>query len=81
MNISLTSHFEKFVADSVKSGRYGSSSEVVREALRLLEDRDLQLAALRMELAKGRADLEEGRVKAFDPDSIKQSGRKILANK
>lgn len=37
MNVSLTLELEKFVADKVASGRYTSASEVVREALRLLE--------------------------------------------
>lgn len=37
MNVSLTSELEKFVAAKVESGRYTSASEVVREALRLLE--------------------------------------------
>lgn len=37
MNVSLTPELEKFVAGKVKSGRYTSASEVVREALRLLE--------------------------------------------
>jgi len=37
MNVSLTSELEKFVSDKVASGRYTSASEVVREALRLLE--------------------------------------------
>jgi antitoxin ParD1/3/4 len=38
MNVSLTPQLEKFVQTKVKSGRYHSASEVVREALRLLED-------------------------------------------
>lgn len=38
MNINLTSHFEEFVQESVSSGRYGNVSEVMRAALRLLED-------------------------------------------
>lgn len=40
MNVSLTPEQEKFVSAKVESGRYNSASEVVREALRLLEDRD-----------------------------------------
>jgi antitoxin ParD1/3/4 len=40
MNVSLTSELEEFVAGKVKSGRYSSASEVVREALRLLEEHD-----------------------------------------
>lgn len=49
MNVSLTPELGSFVADKVESGRYNSASEVVREALRLLEEygraRGLQLAA------------------------------------
>ena len=48
MNVSLTAKLEKFVSSKVKSGRYNSASEVVREALRLLEEheqaRNVQLA-------------------------------------
>jgi antitoxin ParD1/3/4 len=59
MNVSLTPALDKFVAAKVKSGRYNSASEVVREALRLLEDRDRarasQLAAFNQELG-GRLD-------------------------
>ncbi|HUB53174.1 MAG TPA: type II toxin-antitoxin system ParD family antitoxin [Terracidiphilus sp.] len=40
MNVSLTPELDKFVADKVASGRYTSASEVVREALRLLEDQE-----------------------------------------
>ena len=40
MNVSLTPELEKFVVSKVESGRYHSASEVVREALRLLEERD-----------------------------------------
>lgn len=40
MNVSLTPELDRFVADKVSSGRYTSASEVVREALRLLEQQD-----------------------------------------
>jgi antitoxin ParD1/3/4 len=40
MNVSITPELERFVADRVLSGRYASASEVVRAALRLLEDRE-----------------------------------------
>ena len=45
MNVSLTPELEKFVGGKVESGRYNSASEVVREALRLLEDHDSARAA------------------------------------
>ena len=38
-NVNLTDHFDRFVADEVKSGRYSNASEVVREGLRLMERR------------------------------------------
>lgn len=54
MNVSLTAELEKFVADKVASGRYTSASEVVREALRLLEreekSREEQIAEFNREL-------------------------------
>ena len=48
MNVSLTPELEKFVSAKVEAGRYGSASEVVREALRLLEEHD-QNRATRLE--------------------------------
>ncbi len=45
MNVSLTPELERFVSAKVEAGRYGSASEVVREALRLLEEHDQNRAA------------------------------------
>ena len=45
MNVSLTPELEKFVSTKVESGRYNSASEVVREALRLLEEHEAARAA------------------------------------
>ena len=47
MNVSLGKRWEEFVAGLVSTGRYGSSSEVVREGLRLVEEREAKLKALR----------------------------------
>jgi len=47
MNVSIGERWEKFVANAVELGRYNSSSEVVREGLRLVEEREVKLTALR----------------------------------
>lgn len=47
MNVSIGQRWEGFVDAAVKTGRYGSASEVVREGLRLVEEREAKLEALR----------------------------------
>ncbi len=64
MHVSLTPELEKYVRDKVKTGLYNSSSEVVRESLRLLEERDklkeIRLEELRKEIQKGVDSIERG---------------------
>ena len=64
MNVSLTPELDKFVAGKVESGRYNSASEVVREALRLLEEHDrarnAQIAVFNQELGERLASLDRG---------------------
>jgi antitoxin ParD1/3/4 len=64
MNVSLTSELERFVSDKVESGRYNSASEVIREALRLLEEHDqaraAQLAEFNRELGRRLASIDRG---------------------
>jgi len=80
LNINLTPQLEELVRQKVTSGRYNSASEVVREALRLMEAQD-ELRALKLEQL--RRDIREG----FDSGSplpwnvaeIKRNGRRRLA--
>lgn len=60
--VSLGGHFENFVANQVESGRYCSASDVVLDALRLLEERDRQLAWLRDQISEAETQLREGHV-------------------
>jgi antitoxin ParD1/3/4 len=80
MNISLNPHFETWVKNKVESGLYNSASEVMREALRLLEERDqlreLRLETLRAEIQKG---IDSGAGTALDMEEIKSRGRVRLA--
>jgi antitoxin ParD1/3/4 len=59
-------HFDSFIAQQVQNGRYASASEVVRAGLRLLEEREIKLKALRHAL-------EEGEKSGFDNESSVRS--------
>jgi antitoxin ParD1/3/4 len=80
MNISLTPQLEELVKRKVDSGLYVSASEVLREALRLLEERDrlyaVRLEELRAEIKRG---LNSGETTPLDIEAIKARGRKRLA--
>ncbi|MDR6288295.1 MULTISPECIES: type II toxin-antitoxin system ParD family antitoxin [Inquilinus] len=56
MNVSIGDRWERFVESVVKGGRYGSASEVVREGLRLVEEREAKLRALRETLDRSIAE-------------------------
>jgi antitoxin ParD1/3/4 len=79
MNVSLTPQLEELVKSKVESGRYGSASEVMREALRLLEERDrvqlLRHEALKAEIRKG---LVSGEATPLDMAAVKARGRARL---
>jgi len=86
MNVSLTPELERLVSRRVASGRYGSASEVVREALRLLEEREhfrrVEIERLRRELRVGIRALDRGESLPFDRRTlaaIKAEGRRRLA--
>lgn len=59
----LGSQLEGFVAKLVETGRYNSKSEVLREGVRLMQEREARLAVLDQALARGLADEAAGRVK------------------
>ena len=66
-SISLDEHFTAFLAREVATGRYRSASEVVRAGLRLLEDQETYIAALRASLISGE---ESGQAEPFDFDAF-----------
>jgi antitoxin ParD1/3/4 len=71
MNVSLTPELERLVNEKVKSGLYQTASEVVREALRLLKQRDERMESLRRDVRAGLDDAEGGRYEEHDENSSK----------
>jgi antitoxin ParD1/3/4 len=73
-SFSLGDHFSSFIEQEVATGRYGSASDVVRAGLRLLEERELRLEALRSALVAGE---ESGPSTPFDFDAFldRKAGR------
>ena len=81
---SIGKHFEDMIQDLIESGRYSTASEVLRDGLRLIEEREdrrkAKLEALRAEIQKG---FDSGPAEEFDPrefiEEIKARGRQNLA--
>ncbi len=71
-SIALSDHWVKFTADLVASGRYGSTSEVVREGLRLVEAREAKLEQLRAAIQEG---IDSGPAVPFDLDEFLEEWR------
>lgn len=66
-SISLDPHFSEFIDSQVAAGRYNSASDVMRAGLRLLEEHEAKLVALRAALREGE---ESGPAKPFDFDAF-----------
>jgi antitoxin ParD1/3/4 len=63
-SISLGNHFESFVEYAILNGRFNNASEVVRAGLRLLEEEESRLMALKAAIQEG---IESGKAEKFDP--------------
>jgi antitoxin ParD1/3/4 len=82
MNVNLTPQLEDMIRQKVASGLYTSASEVVREALRLMEEQDriraVKLDQLRQDIREG---LESGAPTPWDAEEIKREGRRRRATR
>lgn len=67
VTVSLGPHYEEFIRQNIAGGRYNNASEVIRAALRRLEEDETRLAAIRAALIEGE---ESGIVEDFDPQAF-----------
>ncbi len=80
MNVSIGERWESYVEALLKTGRYGSASEIVREGLRLVEEREAKLAALRETIEAAIAEGGEHTIEEVDAyldtvlDDMEKSG-------
>lgn len=65
-SVNLGNQLESFVGQLVKTGRYNSRSEILREGVRLIHERETRLAALDASIARGIADADSERVIDID---------------
>ena len=72
-SITLGDHFETFIGTQIKAGRFGNVSEVVRASLRLLEEHEQKVEALRQALIDGEASGDAG---PLNFKQIKRAARK-----
>ena len=75
-SISIGQHFDLFIQNQIDTGRYASTSEVVRAGLRLLEEEEQKLRLLRQALIDGE---DSGWVENFNPEDFKAKLRKNTA--
>jgi antitoxin ParD1/3/4 len=71
-SVTIGDHFASFISDQVQAGRYGSTSDVVRAGLRLLEEHEVRVKALEAALIEGE---ESGEPRSFDFDAFKARKR------
>jgi antitoxin ParD1/3/4 len=85
MNVSLTDELTRFVHEKVDSGLYHSASEVIRDGLRLLQEREelkkLKLARLREAVAVGLSQIESGEVEELDLEAFEAEGMALLGGR
>ena len=72
-SFNLGDHFEQFISTQIQSGRFGNASEVLRASLRMMEEEEQRLAALRQALIEGE---NSGESTPLDMEAIRQNAKR-----
>jgi antitoxin ParD1/3/4 len=80
LNISLTPQLEEMIRAQVDSGKFNSASEVVREALRMMQEREANLERMRAEIQIGLDQLERGEAVEFTEDTLERLMKEAAEN-
>ncbi|HEY1426564.1 MAG TPA: type II toxin-antitoxin system ParD family antitoxin [Caulobacteraceae bacterium] len=80
ISVELGDTLELYVEELLRGGRYNSKSEVLREGVRLVQEREARLAALDAAIARGLADIDAGRTSPMDEafDGLEAKYKKML---
>ena len=77
MNVSLTPELEQLVNDKVRTGMYQTASEVIREGLRPLKERDQRLEAIRRDIRAGFEAVERGEYADYDATNVSKLAERV----
>ena len=80
MNVSLTPQLEAMIRAKVESGKYNNASEVVREALRLMQERETKRERMRAEIQIGLDQLERGETVEYTKDMMERLMKEAAEN-
>jgi antitoxin ParD1/3/4 len=78
LHVNLSKEMEAFIRSKVESGFYGNATEVIRDAIRRLQQDDARIAAFRAAIAEGDADIERGDYEEYTPELMDRLAQQAL---
>jgi antitoxin ParD1/3/4 len=78
LHVNLSREMEAFIRSKVESGFYGNATEVIRDAIRRLQEDDARIAAFRAAVAEGDADIENGNYEEYTPELMERLMQEAL---
>lgn len=81
MHVNLSSEMEAYVKGKVASGFYGNATEVIRDAIRRMQEDEKRKERLHAAIAKGQADFDAGRIVRYTPELMEEIFQEALAKR